>query len=204
MTENLNQQQESSISSQAKKVALYCRVSTNKQTNENQKIRLLQYASDKAYKYDFFEEVESTRKTRPVKQELLKKLRNGEYSQVVVYKLDRFARSFSELILDVQELVNKQIGFVSLTENLDFTTSAGQLQFRIMSAFANFERDIISERTKEGIARTKAKGTVLGRPKGKKDSRPRPKSGYILREANKRKLKDESTGKYLSIENYLE
>jgi len=188
---------------QVKRVALYCRVSTNKQTNENQKIRLLQYVTDNAYKYDFFEEVESTRKTRPVKQELLKKLRNGEYSQVIVYKLDRFARSFSELILDVQELVNKGIGFISLTENLDFSTSSGQLQFRIMSAFANFERDLISERTKEGIARTRAKGTVLGRPKGKKDSKPRPKSGYIIREANKRKKVDEIKGVFKSLETYI-
>lgn len=188
---------------QAKKVALYCRVSTNKQTNENQKIRLLQYATDKAYKYDFFEEVESTRKTRPVKQELLQKLRRGEYSHIIVYKLDRFARSFNELILNVAELVDKGVGFISITENLDFSTSSGTLHFRIMSAFANFERDIISERTKEGIARTKAKGTVLGRPKGKKDSNPRPTSGYIMREANKRKKVDEGNGVFQSVESYI-
>jgi DNA invertase Pin-like site-specific DNA recombinase len=72
-----------------------------------------------------------------------------------------------------------------------------------MSAFANFERDIISERTKEGIARTRAKGTVLGRPKGKKDSAPRKTSGYILREANKRKREDEAKGVFQSIEAYI-
>jgi putative DNA-invertase from lambdoid prophage Rac len=195
--------EETNQNSLKNRVALYCRVSTNKQTNENQKIKLLQYAESKNLQFDFFEEVESTRKTRPVKAELLKKLRNQEYSHVVVYKLDRFARSFSELILDVQELVNKGIGFISITENLDFSTSSGQLQFRIMSAFANFERDIISERTKEGIARTKMKGTVLGRPKGKKDSKPRPKSGYVIREASKRKKKDEEKGVFQSIETYI-
>jgi putative DNA-invertase from lambdoid prophage Rac len=195
--------EDNSNSVTSRKVALYCRVSTNKQNNENQKIRLQQYAADKMLDCDFYEEVESTRKTRPVKAELLKRLRNGDYSQVIVYKLDRFARSFSELILDVQELVNKGVGFISLTENLDFSTSSGQLQFRIMSAFANFERDIISERTKEGIARTRAKGTVLGRPKGKKDSAPRKTSGYILREANKRKREDEAKGVFQSIEAYI-
>ena len=55
----------------SKKVALYCRVSTVEQTNDNQKIRLLQYVSDNKLKFDLFEEIESTRKTRPIKQEML-------------------------------------------------------------------------------------------------------------------------------------
>jgi DNA invertase Pin-like site-specific DNA recombinase len=172
---------------QAKKIALYCRVSTNKQTNENQKIRLLQYASDMSYKFDLYEEVESSRKTRPVKQELLHKLRKGEYSQIIVYKLDRFARSSRELILEIQELIDKGVGFISISDNLDFSSSTGRLHFHILAAFAEFERSLISERTKEGIARTRAQGTVLGRPKGSKDSKPRPKGGYYLRELNKRK-----------------
>lgn len=186
-----------------KKIALYCRVSTNKQTNENQKIRLLQYASDKAQKFDLFEEVESSRKTRPVKQELLMKLRKGEYSAVIVFKLDRFARSSRELILEIQELVDKGIGFISLSDNLDFSSSMGRLHFQILAAFAEFERNLISERTKEGIERTKAQGTRLGRPKGSKDSKPRPKSGYLLREVNKRKSKDEEKGNFKSIESYI-
>lgn len=185
------------------KVAIYCRVSTNKQTNENQKIRLLQYVTDKMYKFDLFEEVESSRKTRPVKQELLQKLRKGEYSQIIVYKLDRFARSSRELILEIQELVDKGIGFVSISDNLDFSSSMGRLHFQILAAFAEFERSLISERTKEGIARTKANGTILGRPKGKKDSKQRLKSGYILREAKKRKLFDEKKGIYNHITNYI-
>jgi DNA invertase Pin-like site-specific DNA recombinase len=185
------------------KVALYCRVSTNKQTNENQKLRLLQYATDNGLSYDLFEEIESSRKTRPVKQELLHKLRKGVYSQIVVYKLDRFARSSRELILEIQELIDKGVGFVSISDNLDFSSSMGRLHFQILAAFAEFERNLISERTKEGIERTKSQGTILGRPKGKKDSKPRPKSGYVLREANKRKVKDEKTGVYQSIENYI-
>lgn len=185
------------------KIALYARVSTSKQTNENQTIRLLQYATDKQVKFDLFEEIESTRKTRPIKAALMQKLRAGEYSAVVVYKLCRFARSFSELILDVNELVNKGVGFVSISEALDFSTAAGQLQFRILSAFAAFERDLISSRTKEGISRARQQGKSLGRPKGSKDKRTRPKSGYYLREANKRKHKDESTGTYKAIDNYI-
>jgi DNA invertase Pin-like site-specific DNA recombinase len=166
---------------------LYCRVSTSRQTNDNQKIRLVEYAKSNNLEYDLFEEVESTRKTRPVKQELLTSLRNGEYSAVVVFKLDRYARSSRELILEIQELTNKGIGFISISDNLDFSSSTGRLHFHILAAFAEFERSLISERTKEGIARTRAQGTVLGRPKGSKDSKPRPKGGYYLRELNKRK-----------------
>src|SRR5664280_600515 len=73
-------------------IALYVRVSTTDQTVENQKIRLIEYANKNSFTYDLFEEVESTRKTRPVKQALLAKLRQNEYSAVVVYKLDRWAR----------------------------------------------------------------------------------------------------------------
>jgi DNA invertase Pin-like site-specific DNA recombinase len=185
------------------KVAIYCRVSTNKQTNENQLTKLLQYATDKQYKFDLFEEIESTRKTRPVKQDLLNRVRKGEYSTIIVYKLDRFARSISELINDVEELVKRKVGFISISENLDFSTAAGELQFHILSAFSQFERSIIRDRTIEGIARAKAKGTILGRPKGKKDSKPRPKGGYYMREANKRKNQDEKKGKFLPLEGYI-
>lgn len=194
---------ENKESTQVKKVALYCRVSTNKQTNENQKIRLLQYATDLGYSFDLYEEVESSRKTRPVKQELLQKLRQGEYSHIIVYKLDRFARSSRELILEIQELVDKGIGFISVSDNLDFSSSMGRLHFQILAAFAEFERSLIAERTKEGIERTKAQGTILGRPKGKKDTKPRPKSGYYLREAKKRKNLNEKNSVFQSVETFL-
>lgn len=186
-----------------KKIALYARVSTAEQTVENQKIRLIEYAKTKGIEYDLYEETESTRKTRPVKQELLSKLRKGVYSSVLVYKLDRWARSSTELILDTKELVDKGIGFISISDNLDFSTAAGKLQFQILSAFAEFERELIRERTIEGLKRAKLHGKVPGRPKGSKDNKKRKKSGYILREANKRKQKDEIIGVNKSIEAYL-
>jgi DNA invertase Pin-like site-specific DNA recombinase len=185
------------------KVALYCRVSTGKQTTDNQKIRLIQYANDNNLEFDLFEEVESTRNTRPIKQALLQKLRAKEYSQIIVFKLDRYARSSRELILEIQELTDKGIGFVSVSDNLDFTNAVGRLHFQILSAFSEFERSLISERTKEGINRAKSQGKTLGRPKGSKDSKPRPKSGYYLREVNKRKKLDEATGVFKSNEEYV-
>lgn len=187
-----------------KKVALYVRVSTNDQTTDNQKVRLVEFAERNGYKYDIFEEIESTRKTRPVKQSLLSKLRNNEYEQVIIYKLDRWARSSTELILDTREIISKGVGFISVSDNLDFTTAAGKLQFQILSAFAEFERSLIRERTIEGLHRAKLQGKVSGRPKGSKDGKPRRKSGYILREANKRKSHDESQGIHKSIESYID
>ncbi len=187
-----------------KKVALYCRVSTDGQTNDNQSIRLIEYANANKLQFDLYTEIESTRKTRPVKQELLSRLRNFNYSAVVVYKLDRWARSSAELILEINELLGKNIGFISIAENLDFTTATGKLHFQILSAFAEFERELIRERTKEGIRRAKLQGKVPGRPKGKKDSKPRKKSGYILREANKRRTTDMNKGVFNPIHDYLD
>jgi len=194
---------QSRVNPVSEKSAVYCRVSTSKQTTENQKVRLLQYAVDSNLKFDLFDEIESTRKTRPVKQELLNKLRKGEYKEVVVYKLDRWARSSRELILEIQELIDKGIRFVSISDNIDFSTSAGRLHFQILAAFAEFERSLISERTKEGLARTKLQGVKLGRPVGVKDSKKRPKGGYILREAKKRKSIDIEKGNFKPLEEYI-
>jgi len=172
-----------------KHVALYVRVSTFDQTVENQKLRLFEYVNNHGLSYDIYEETESTRKTRPVKQTLLAKLRQKHYDAVVVYKLDRWARSSTELILDTQELIDKGIGFISISDNLDFTTAAGRLQFHILAAFASFERDLIRDRTISALQRKKAQGyTFKGRPKGAKDLKKRKTNGYFDREANKRNL----------------
>ena len=139
-------------------VALYCRVSTEEQTTLNQRIRLEEYAKREGLEFEVFEEVQSSRKTRPVKAELLQRLRNKEFDAVVVYKLDRWARSSSELILEITELVDKKIGFVSLSEQLDFGSATGKLMFHLLSAFADFERELIRERTVEGLNCAKKQG----------------------------------------------
>lgn len=188
------------------KAALYCRVSmgNGKQTNENQKIRLLQYASEKNLKFDLYEEVESSRKTRPVKQALLQKLRNGEYNCLICFSLDRWGRSSTELVLELTELLNKNVAFISLRENLDFSSATGKLHFQILSAFAEFERELIRERTIEGLNRVRKEGVKkLGRPFGAKDRNARKKSGYYLREAIKKKKSDEQRGIFKSIEEYI-
>ena len=161
------------------KIAIYTRVSTQEQTTENQILRLTQYAKSNNLQFDLYEEQQSTRKTRPVKQALLKKLRAGEYKGVLVYKLDRWARSSTELILEINELISKDIEFYSYSEQLDFTTATGKLHFTILSAFAEFERELIRERTIEGLRRAKANGKGAGRPKGSKDKKKRRTEGYF-------------------------
>jgi len=160
------------------KVALYARVSTNDQTCENQKLVLVRWAKAQKYDYEYISEKESTRKTRPEKNKLMQRLRGHEFDAVAVVKLDRWARSTTELLLNMEEFMKKNIGFISINDNLDLTTATGRLHFQILAAFAEFERSMISERTKAGLARTKKQ---LGRPKGSKDKKIRRKSGYYLR-----------------------
>jgi putative DNA-invertase from lambdoid prophage Rac len=167
------------------KVAIYARVSTRDQHPENQLIQLKEYVKRHNYNYEVFEEKESTRKTRPVKQDLMNRLRQKEFDGVLVLKLDRWARSLPELALEVQELYSKGISFVSLRDNIDLSSATGKLQFHILSAFAEFERELIRERTIDGLERAKVNGSKLGRPKGSKDGKVRRKSGYYQRWSKK-------------------
>jgi DNA invertase Pin-like site-specific DNA recombinase len=108
-----------------------------------------------------------------------------------------------ELILDTKELLDKGVGFISVSDNLDFSTAAGKLHFQILSAFAEFERELIRERTLEGLRRAKLQGKQAGRPKGSKDTKKRKKSGYILREAKKRQKFDTDSGITKGISEYI-
>jgi len=168
------------------KIAIYVRVSTRDQHPENQLMQLKEFAERNDYDYDIFEEKESTRKTRPIKAELLHRLRKKEYEAVIVLKLDRWGRSVSEAVTEVEELLKKGIKFISLKDNLDLETSGGRFYFHILTAFAQLERDIIRERTLDGLERAKAQGKKLGRPKGRKDTKRRKVSGYHLRWARRK------------------
>lgn len=158
--------------------AIYTRVSTDDQFTENQKLTLTEFANSLNIPYVIIEEEESTRKTRPLKQETLNELRKKKYEGLIIYKLDRWARSLRELVLEIVELHNKGIKFISYSENIDLSTSIGRLQFNMLSSFAEFERDLISERTKEGQKRAKANGKQIGRPSGSKDKKKRKTIGY--------------------------
>jgi len=162
------------------KVALYARVSTDEQNPLMQRKALVEKAEREGWEYEVFEERESTRKTRPIKYTLYQRLLNREYDGVCVWKIDRWARSTQELSREVTTLFNKDVKFISLTDNIDLSSASGMLQFNIISAFAQFERDIISERTKEGLKGKKNVG------KRGKDKKRRRKSGYYQRWINKK------------------
>lgn len=149
------------------KFIIYIRVSRVDLNPENQKLKLIEYANMKGWEYEVFEEIESTRKTRPVKEEVMNLLRKGKADGVLVYKLDRWARSLQELIMNIDELNAKGKQFVVMTQAIDTTSASGMLFLQILGAFAEFEREIIRERTIAGLERARAQGKVLGRPKKK-------------------------------------
>lgn len=148
------------------KVAIYCRTSKIDQNPENQKIELEKYAKAMGYEYKIFEEQESTRKTRPVKNDIFQDALRKKWDLILVWKLDRWARSMQELINDLELLRQNNVQFKTLKENIVLDDNpTNKLMINILSAFAQFERDIIRERTIAGLERARQEGKKLGRPK---------------------------------------
>ena len=133
----------------------------------------------------------------------MNRLRKGEYQGVLIWKLDRWARSLQELIMDIDMITSRNKDFIVLTQPIDTTSASGRLFMQILGAFAEFERELIRERTIEGLRRAKAQGKNVGRPKGSKDTKKRKKAGYILREAMKRQEQDSTKGVNKGIKEYL-
>lgn len=157
------------------RAVIYARVSTQDQNLDNQVIKLREYAIRQGYQWTLKVEKESTRNTRPIKNEVYQDLLRNEYDILLIYKFDRWARSTRELITDFEILVERGIKIFSYTEAIDLSSSMGKLQLTMLSAFAQFERDLIRERTLAGLERAKKEGKKLGRPKGSKDKGYRKK-----------------------------
>ncbi|MDO1449185.1 recombinase family protein [Rhodocytophaga aerolata] len=138
----------------------YARVSTQDQNLELQLDALKAAGCEQIYK----EKVSAASTDRLQLQKMMDSLRNGD--TVVVWKLDRLGRSLKELIERVTNFQQKGIGFISLNDSIDTTTPQGRLVFNIFASLAEFEREIIRERTKAGLAAAKARGRQGGRPKG--------------------------------------
>ena len=137
----------------------YARVSTGEQTLDLQLDALKAAGCGKVYT----ETASGAKAERPVLDEVLGYLRNGD--TLVVWRLDRLGRSLKHLIETVAALRERGIGFKSLTEQIDTTTSGGKLIFHVFGALAEFERDLIRERTHAGLAAARARGRHGGRPK---------------------------------------
>lgn len=147
------------------KVALYARVSKAlEQTPENQLLELRRWASSAGHEIigEFVDEV-SSKDTRPQKEIVLKMLRLGEAQGVAFYALDRWGRTMSELVLELEEFSKTGVSMFSMKEGLDLSTAAGRMMANVLAAMANFERDRIRERTLLGLSRAKTQGKRLGR-----------------------------------------
>ncbi len=148
------------------KTIIYIRVSRADLNPENQKIELERYAKGMGLDYEIVEEIESTRKTRPIKNKIFQDAIAKKYDMILILKLDRWARSLQELINDLNILKQHKVQFFSLKDNIKLDDNpANMLMIHILGAFAEFERSIISERTKAGLVRARAEGKVLGRPR---------------------------------------
>lgn len=136
----------------------YARVSTQDQKPELQLDALKAAGCEKV----FVERASGAQRDRPELKAALDYMRSGD--TLVVWKLDRLARSVKQLIETVEGLEDQQIGFRSLTEAIDTTTPGGKLVFHIFGALAEFERAIIGERTRAGLEAARARGRKGGRP----------------------------------------
>src|SRR3989449_2419299 len=139
----------------------YARVSTQEQTLDLQKDALENIGCIKI----FSDVVSGAKAERTGLQEALEYVREGD--TLVVWRLDRLGRSLKHLIETITKLNNRKVGFKSITENIDTTTSGGKLVFHIFGALAEFERDIIKDRTNAGLSAARARGRLVGRPKAK-------------------------------------
>ena len=147
-------------------VAIYARVSTHDQQTLPLQLKAMRdYAKKRGWKVTReIQEVGSGAKTRPKREELLKDARRRQVDAILVWRLDRWGRSVSDLIGTIRELTDTGVGFVSLNEAFDLTTPAGKALSGMLAVFAEFERDILRERVKAGIAHARSKGTSHGRP----------------------------------------
>ncbi len=137
----------------------YARVSTHDQTLDLQLDALQKASCERIYQ----DTISGAKTERPGLQDALEHLRRGD--TLVVWRLDRLGRTLKQLIELINDFNAKDIGFKSLQENIDTTTSGGKLVFHIFGALAEFERDIIRERTNAGLQAARARGRLGGRPK---------------------------------------
>lgn len=142
----------------------YARVSTQEQKPELQLDALKAAGCEKV----FVEKASGAQRERPELKAALDYMRGGD--TLVVWKLDRLARSMKQLIETVEGLEEVDVGFQSLTEAIDTTTAGGKLVFHVFGALAEFERSIIRERTRAGLDAARARGRKGGRPPKLKDS----------------------------------
>lgn len=157
------------------KVAIYCRVSTEEQDASKQEYICKRYCKHNGLEiFKVYKDVISgAKESRPAFNQMLIDMRNYEFKTIIVTKLDRIGRSIKHLLSLFDEFKRKGVEFCAVTQNIETITAAGKLQMHILAAFSEFERNLISERTKEGMRQAKNVG------KRGKDKRKRRNTGYF-------------------------
>jgi DNA invertase Pin-like site-specific DNA recombinase len=145
---------------------LYARVSTlDRQTPPMRMRALRDYANKRGWTIAMqVKEVGSGALERELRQQLIDAARRREIDLALVWRLDRWGRSLMDLVVTLKELTELGVGFVSLTEALDLTTPTGRAMAGMLAVFAEFEREILSERVRAGLAEARPNGQRLGRP----------------------------------------
>ena len=142
------------------KVSVYCRVSTEEQDADKQEFACLEYCKRNNFEvFKVYKDIFSgSTSSRPQFNLLLEDMRQNKFDIIMVTKLDRLGRSLRHLLSLFDEFNKRGVHFIAITQNIDTSSSAGRLQMQMLGAFAEFERNIISERTKEGLRRKKKTG----------------------------------------------
>jgi DNA invertase Pin-like site-specific DNA recombinase len=148
------------------RTAIYARVSTEDQQSLSMQISVMKdYARRRGWELTKeVQEIGSGAQKRLQREKLLDLARRREIDSIIVWKLDRWGRSVADLVTSLNELREVGVGFVSITEALDLTTSSGRAMAGLLAVFAEFERDLIRERVRAGLDQARKKGKVLGRP----------------------------------------
>ena len=174
------------------KIAIYCRVSTEEQNADTQEQICLEYCKRQNFEvFKVYKDIISGKTTsRPQFNQMLEDMRSGKFSCIMVTKLDRVGRSLQHLLSLFEEWSNRGVHFIATTQNIDTTSASGKLQMQIMGAFAEFERNLISERTKEARP-GKVTWGKRGKDKTQRKKRGGLKSAYfpsLLDKATKGRL----------------
>jgi putative DNA-invertase from lambdoid prophage Rac len=149
------------------RAAVYARVSTHDQQTLGMQVEAMSaYIKNRDWNVaKSVEDVGSGAKERPGRESLLMAARRREFDVIIVWRLDRWGRSVADLMTTLRELTELGVGFVSLTEALDLTTPSGRAMAGMLAIFAEFEREILRERVKAGIAQARKEGRAHGRPR---------------------------------------
>jgi len=152
-----------------KRIALYLRVSTSDQTTDPQRAELLEYCKNRKWEdvTVFADTISGAKWTRTGLDAMMKAIRHRAIDAVLVVKLDRLGRTLNHLAQMVAEFDTNKVALICPSQGIDTSTDnpAGRVQLHVLMAISEFERSLISDRTKAGLANARAKGKTLGRPK---------------------------------------